>query len=196
MVYHFFHVMSDWVIGVVDFIRNNCASDESLLGCLPTASSCLEKNGFSYDANKFPEVDYSAIAKGCSTDRPSTLAEAMIWKLGRWSAYVRFRKNFQAASPEPTSTDVVLFAFSKHLKDPDNNPIYDQHVVRALWAITREKGMKHKLQSLLFHQNGKWKESSSGKTAICCYHWYVNTLRGLLGASKNQRTLSQLYTAS
>lgn len=136
----------------------------------------------SYDEDKFPTLKVGHIY-GLHSSRyedlekrnsPMNLAEAMLWKLGKWRVYKSFVKNYDDSDLIVTSEGgVVMSAFAKHLQDPEN-PIYDQHVVRSLWAIAPlDKAELIACESLLIDGNGNWKESGSGKSAVSCYKLFV-----------------------
>lgn len=144
----------------------------------------LGKIGYKYDQERFPTLIGTENYTDTSTDSPSNLAEALLWKLGKWKSYKRFSANYAATDPRPTKTDVVFFAFAKHLRDK-KNPIYDQHAIRALWAICRKltNDERKKCKSLLFDSSGKWKQAGSGSDSIECYELFVKHINALVSAS-------------
>lgn len=140
--------------------------------------------GHTYDQERFPALINTENYADTSTNSPSNLAEALLWKLGKWKAYKKFVANYSAINPESTKTDVVFFAFARHLKDK-KNPIYDQHAIRALWAISNsftDDEMK-KCKSLLFDRSGKWKQAGSGSESIECYELFVRHINDLVNPS-------------
>ncbi len=155
------------------------------------ATEQLAKLGYQYDEESFPPLVDTEKFSNISADSPQDLAEALLWKLGKWKAYKKFCENYAAEQPLPTKTDVVFYAFAMHLKDK-SNPIYDQHAIRSLWAIdgklTDEEGKKCK--SLLFDKMNTWKQSGTGKSAIDCYSIFVKHVNDLIsvseGASKSE----------
>ncbi|MDT8386767.1 MAG: hypothetical protein RQ736_04595 [Thiogranum sp.] len=62
------------------------------------------------------------------------IAEALLWKMGKWNIYKDFVNNYNSSDSLAKKTDVVFAAFAKHLRD-SANPVYDQHALRAMWAI-------------------------------------------------------------
>ena len=100
----------------------------------------LSAIGVSYN-KKYPKLVADNITYGFKIpNSPETLAEAMIWKLGKWEAYKNFIGNYTKYKNNPNSPvtiegGIVFSAFAKHLADPVNSPIYDQHSLRGLWAI-------------------------------------------------------------
>lgn len=151
----------------------------------------LSKLGYTYDYARFPKLVNTETFIDTSGDTPYSLAEALLWKLGKWQSYKRFAANYANKDAKATKTDVVFFAFAKHLKDK-NNPIYDQHAIRALWAICDKltDDEKQKCKSLLFDGQQKWKQSGSGGEAIDCYELFVKHINDLVsvtdGASKEE----------
>ena len=94
----------------------------------------LKNIGFAYDVDKFPELQSTEKFEVNSGYTPNNLAEALLWKLGKWKSYKNFSNYFAEEESAPTKDDVVFFAFAKHLSN-NGNPIYDQHVLRAIWAV-------------------------------------------------------------
>jgi hypothetical protein len=143
----------------------------------------LSNLGYKYDDKKFPALKNSESFTDASVDTPLNLAEALLWKLGKWQTYKKFTANFTNDAAEAKKTDVVFFAFAKHLKDKEN-PIYDQHAIRALWAIdifTNEE--KSKCKSLLFDSKNKWKTTGSGTETINCYNLFISHINTLVSNS-------------
>lgn len=137
----------------------------------------------SYDHEKFPTLVDTNKFIDTSTDTPANLAEALLWKLGKWKVYKKFASNYALEDSSATKTDVVLFAFAKHLKDKDN-PIYDQHAIRALWAICGNftKDERDRCKSLLFDGKGEWKVTGSGGDTIECYKLFLKHMTKLVAA--------------
>lgn len=148
------------------------------------ATKELAKLGYQYDDDRFPLLVGTEAFPNNSSDSPQNLAEALLWKLGKWKAYKNFCDNYATEQPAPTKTDVVFYAFAMHLKDK-NKPIYDQHAIRSLWAISGRltAGEREKCKSLLFNKRNKWKQSGTGKCAIDCYSIFVNHVNDLVSAS-------------
>jgi hypothetical protein len=144
----------------------------------------LSKLKYQYDDQHFPALENTSKFTDTSSHAPANLAEALLWKLGKWNSYKRFCAKYTNGNARPSNQDVVFFAFAKHLKDK-NNPIYDQHAIRALWAIcgnltADERG---KCKSLLFDGSNKWKRAGSGTNAIACYELFVRHLNDLVSGS-------------
>lgn len=137
-----------------------------------------------YDDEKFPALAGTDKFKDTSGSTPANLAEALLWKLGKWKVYKKFAAYYKAESPNPTKTDVVLFAFVKHLKDKEI-PIYDQHAIRALWAIcgALTEAEVRSCKSLLFDGKNKWKATGSGTDTIECYELFVRHMSTLTAAN-------------
>ena len=77
-------------------------------------------------------------------------------------------------------TDIIFYAFAKHLRD-NNDPIFDQHTLRSMWAVdsslTREEGALCK--KFLMNNKGKWKPSGSGSSGMQCYYLYKRFIRSV-----------------
>lgn len=147
------------------------------------AISLLRRFGYkAYDEKKFPALRTNHEYGQQSTryedlerqNSPTTLAEAMLWKLGKWNAYKSFVRNYY--KPEllvANEGGVVMTAFAKHLQN-QTNPIYDQHAVRSLWAIAPLNEVEFvACKSFLIDGKGYWKESGSGQSAVACYELFV-----------------------
>lgn len=149
------------------------------------ATKELAKLGYQYKNDRFPLLMGTEAFSDNSSDSPQHLAEALLWKLGKWKAYKKFCENYAAEHPAPTKTNVVLYAFAMHLKD-NNNPIYDQHGIRSLWAIVEKLTAeeRQKCKSLLFDKEKKWKKYGTGESAIDCYSIFVNHVNDLASASR------------
>ena len=100
-----------------------------------TAIGQLKDLNYKYDDEKFPILVGTEKFSDTSGNTPANLAEALLWKLGKWKVYKTFVSNYTSEGPKVTKDGGVVFsAFAKHLKNKEN-PIYDQHAIRALWAI-------------------------------------------------------------
>jgi len=141
----------------------------------------LSALGYQYDHDLFPEIENTENYADSIGESPSNLAEALLWKLGKWKSYKRFAAYYMDTCLTPTQTDVVFYAFARHLKDR-NNPIYDQHAIRALWAICGDltDAETSSCRSLLFDRHGKWKQVGSGSATIECYTIFVRHIRILM----------------
>jgi hypothetical protein len=141
-----------------------------------------------YDGEKFPALAGTENFLDTSSNTPQNLAEALLWKLGKWKVYKTFVRNYTNEDAKVTKDGgVVLSAFAKHLKNKDN-PIYDQHAIRALWAICGDftDDEKKKCKALLFDGKNKWKHTGSGEESIECYMIFakhINTLAGIEGGA-------------
>jgi hypothetical protein len=153
---------------------------------LREAAKDLGRLGFKqYDTDKFPRLGYNAtFGPGKPGKAPRDLAEALLWKLGKWKTSQSFVTSFNDPRLKVSAKGGVVFsAFAKHLQDP-KNPIFDQHALRAVWAICGlTKQEEEHCCSMLFDQSGKWKRSPSGDDASC-YQIFVNHVRALCDANK------------
>ena len=154
------------------------------------ATSKLNELGYSYDYETFPKLESTSSFKDTSADSPQNLAEALLWKLGKWKSYKKFASQYETGIPEPTKTDVVFFAFAQHLRD-QNNPIYDQHTLRALWAVNPNLSQheKNKIKDSLLDGSEKWKQTMNGKYTVECYRIYCKHINEI---AKNGASLKEI----
>jgi len=172
-------------------LQQHISEDGLDQAAIAQATKELADLGYRYDEDSFPRLVGTEDFGHRIPDTPRDLAEALLWKLGKWKAYKQFCENFAAEQPVPGKNDVVFHAFARHLKNKDN-PIYDQHAIRSLWAIvgtlTRDESVK--CRSLLFNTKNQWKESGTGKHAVDCYLLFVEKINHLTsaanGASKSE----------
>jgi hypothetical protein len=163
-------------------IEDNGMSSELLKNAVQELSDIDIR--YKYNLKRFPELINTEEYIDTSGDSPRNLAEALLWKLGKWPSYKQFASNYMSDVPKPRKTDVVFFAFANHLKDK-RNPIYDQHAIRALWAIHSKltADEKAKCRSLLFDGKDKWKQTGSGEDTIECYELFVRHINELVSTS-------------
>jgi len=172
-------------------LQENISEGRLDKAAIEKATKELAKLGYQYDEDVFPRLVGTENFSNNSSDSPQGLAEALLWKLGKWKAYKKFCANYATEQPVSTNTDVVFYAFVMHLKDKIN-PIYDQHAIRSLWAIFGKltADERQKCKSLLFDTKNKWKQSGTGKSAVDCYSIFVKHVNDLVlasgGASKSE----------
>ena len=171
-----------------DYIKNGGMTSE----VVSKATQELKVIGHVYDHNIFPRLSNTESFLDESEDSPRNLAEALLWKLGKWKSYKKFAQYYVDDVSKPSNTDVVFFAFARHLKDK-NNPIYDQHAIRAMWAISDKLNSdeKNKCKKLLIDKKGKWKATGTGGSATDCYRIFLNHIDDMVkgGASKRENDL-------
>lgn len=172
--------------------------NESLDGAaVKFATEALSKIGHQYDATLFPELPANAEFSSEVGSAPNSLAEALLWKMGKWNVYRDFVSNYISDNQLEKKSGVVFAAFAKHLKNPDN-PIYDQHALRAMWAININFTPDQRMQckSALINSKGKdkgkWKATLSGSETIACYELYVSALNTLTGNGLSKSALDKL----
>lgn len=144
------------------------------------ATSALALHGYHYDALKFPELPSNFNWDAADHHAPQSLAEALLWKMGKWPVYKSFVEHHANPASEPQNTDVVFYAFAKHLKD-SGKPIYDQHTLRALWAIDSglTSDQRTLCRALLAKKDGNWKQIISGSRAPEGYALYAERITEL-----------------
>ena len=121
-----------------------------------------------YDSKEFPQLKNTSSFDVGVGSTPVTLAEALLWKLGKWPTYKTFVENYQTEDLEVSIKGGVVFsAFAKHLQNNDF-PIYDQHAIRAIWAIFElDTDEKNLCKALLLDKSGAWKQAGSGDDGSC-----------------------------
>jgi hypothetical protein len=167
------------------------------------AAARLKQLDFPYDHNKFPQLRNTTNFSAVAGNSPSSLAEALLWKIGKWNDYRKFVSQYANDASSPGKSDVVFFAFAKHLKDP-TRPIFDQHALRGLWAICNAMTLEERALCERFLMSGgrrrkgqetepssvaakKWKQTGNGKTAGECYALFLKYLPSLKqGATTNR----------
>ena len=161
-----------------------CVNDRGLdADAVREATAKLERIGYAYDASRFPPLPNDLQWDGPDLHAPSSLAEALLWKMGKWKVYKSFTSYYSNPSSLPTTSDVVFYAFAQHLRDR-SLPIYDQHALRALWAI--DAGLTDDQAStcrgLLAKRNGDWKTIASGPSSPKGYRIYASRISELCAA--------------
>lgn len=175
--------------GVLALLRNAIRAQALNSQVVADATNALREidNAYIYNLSLFPRLPNSTSSwNRVVGDAPSSLAEALLWKMGKWKIYRQFCEYYAASSPKSKGTDVVFYAFARHLKDK-SNPIYDQHALRALWCIDAELSDEEKqiCKSLLLGKtrekarNVQWKSILGGADADNGYQLYCKSLRRL-----------------
>lgn len=134
-----------------------------------------------YDAHKFPALPANtAEFSGDIGDTPQNLAEALLWKMGKWNTYKIFVENFNDLDREVSSDGGVVFsAFARYLRDPDA-PIYDQHAMRAIWALgSLDATEEEKCRKFLFTGSGGWRQTGTGDNDASCYRLFVKHVNAI-----------------
>jgi len=173
---------------IVASLRNHVQEGTLSARAVQVATSELAEHGNKYDAVLFPALPSDFHWSVPALDAPESLAEALLWKMGKWKVYKSFVAHYSSTSTTPKNTDAVFHAFAKHLRDRDK-PIYDQHALRALWAVDthltpEQAGICRKL---LVKKSGAWKPIASGTNTSAGYKLYVDRITELRkgGASLN-----------
>lgn len=164
---------------IVKDLRDLTSKHELNVETTAEATDRLAKIGYQYDSDLFPPLPNNNDWGSPSTSAPQTLAEALLWKMGKWKVYQGFASHFSEEASQSKGTDVVFFAFAKHLRDRAN-PIYDQHALRALWAI--DSGVTEDQSSMceaVLLSKGEWKPIASGRYSIKAYELYFSRVKQL-----------------
>lgn len=178
---------------IVASLRNHVQDGTLDARVVQSATTKLAEHHYKYDAELFPSLpsDYQWTMPGITA--PESLAEALLWKMGKWQVYKSFAAYYSGTSSAPKKTDAVFYAFAKHLQS-SKNPIYDQHALRALWAVdTTLTSQQAKIcQSLLVKKDGNWKPYASGSRALDGYDLYVERIMALAAGGASLGDLDKL----
>jgi hypothetical protein len=141
------------------------------------ATERLATLGHRYNTSLFPPLPVDHDWGLPSKNHPRTLAEALLWKMGKWQVYQKFASHYLDGDSNPSGTDMVFFAFAKHLRER-NNPIYDQHALRSLWAIDTGFSDEDRktCRSLLLVKSGEWKPIASGSHTARGYDLFIRRI--------------------
>jgi hypothetical protein len=103
---------------IISSLRGHVASGtlDAIVVCDATAE--LAKHGYQYNSNLFPALPANHHWAIPALIAPESLAEALLWNMGKWTIYKSFVEHHVNAASAPKNTDVVFYAFAKHLKDP------------------------------------------------------------------------------
>ncbi len=171
---------------IVSLLRINIQAKTLNAEIVQTATANLAKHNYEYDATLFPSLPSTPQWAVPQLTKPESLAEALLWKMGKWKIYKSFVAHYSNPSSTSKNTDVVFYAFAKHLQN-EANPIYDQHALRALWAIDTNLTQQQAriCRSLLAKKDGDWKPIATGSNASAGYQLYVERISklGECGAS-------------
>lgn len=167
------------IASIVKSLRQSTVERSLNASAITEATEKLARLDYQYDSDLFPPLPKNHDWGKASPETPQTLAEALLWKMGKWKVYQSFANHFSEELSKSKGTDVVFFAFAKHLRDRAN-PIYDQHALRALWAIDSEltEAQSSRCQAVLLSK-GEWKAVASGRYSIEAYELYINRIQEL-----------------
>jgi hypothetical protein len=171
----------DHLKNLIQKLQDQVRNHELTTSNIDTAIEALKNLGYTYDENKFPSLPHDTHAFDAKIDEvPNSLAEALLWKLGKWPAYKKFVSNFEKKEEVSSEGGVVFSAFAKHLQNQANNPIYDQHAMRAIWAITvLSPKDQDQCKRLLLNKGKMWKDAGSGNSEEACYNIFVEQINHL-----------------
>jgi len=178
---------------IIHSLRERLTTGRLGAGIVTSMTGMLAAAGYEYDVARFPALPSNHAWPTDLQDAPQSLAEALLWKMGKWEVYRSFVGYVADANSAPKTTDVVFYAFAKHLAN-SSRPIYDQHALRALWAI--DSGMTHGqiglCRSLLATRDGKWKASASGASTSEGYQLYLDRVERIRDESLTLDALDKL----
>lgn len=142
-------------------------------------------SNYFYNLEKYPQLEQTekfptpCLPSFESLKSPSNLAEAFLWKNGEWNSYKKFVTYYTNETIE-VEDRIVFFAFAKHLKN-NKIPIFDQHALRAIWAICPlNDDYQNSCKDFLIKKNDDWKDSGDGKNANNCYNLFKEHLNPLV----------------
>jgi hypothetical protein len=179
---------------MIDEVKNKIAT---WVQCRPTIEAfeqqisdwCIElprQYSSSYPALQHPVGQYAFSPNNLY---PKTLAEALLWKLGKWNTFKTFVSNYASPNPHLPETGVVFYAFARHLAK-EKKPIFDQHALRAIWTICNtDEEMDRVIKVSLFDGNGNWKQSGSGKDYSGCYKIFEDLIETFIPDNYTRHTL-------
>lgn len=161
-------------------------SGKGLETAIAQASITLrEQFSASYQDKKFPLLNELSLREDASGESPRSLAEMFLWKQGDWLKYKNFCKQY-IGSGTSTGNDVVIYAFARHLKDPHGSPIFDQHALRAVWALGLLSSSEEADAKAWLTKTGRkskaleWKANGGGANGLRCYEHYKRATNSLL----------------
>ncbi|MCK8514998.1 hypothetical protein M0534_01455 [Methylonatrum kenyense] len=173
------------VCSLRQLIRESALSAETILEKRKELENIHSK--YKFDEKAYPDLKlngkspFTGDVQVDKNEPPRSLAEFFIWKQGAWKKYQTLRNYFSSAGVEICDDKIrdkkyiVHAAFAKHLMDPRENPIFDQHALRALWAI--DPGIAPEEHGVIAHflfkkpdsDEEQWKANGSGESAGKCY---------------------------
>lgn len=143
-------------------------------------TASLAALGYKYDDKRYPRLGMETNPTTEIGESPSNLAEALLWKMGKWVSYNNFVASYANSERPATARNIVFSAFAKHLRNRETVPIYDQHALRAVFAICCLNLEEMKVcQSALVKRDGDWKASISGKDSTACYRTFTEQIAKL-----------------
>ncbi|MEL7935847.1 hypothetical protein [Pseudomonas delhiensis] len=178
---------------IVALLRNHIQVGTLDAHAVQTATTELAKHHYKYDADLFPPLPSNNHWPAPTLAAPQSLAEALLWKMGKWQIYKSFVAHYSSTSSTPKNTDTVFYAFAKHLQNPAR-PIYDQHALRALWAIdTKLTPQQAKIcRNLLAKKDGTWKSIITGSNTSAGYDLYAERIVDLEKGGASLSALDKL----
>lgn len=143
----------------------------------------LEKINYKYDENKYPPINLDKFKniEFQINDSPVNLAEAFLWKLGKWKEYKQFVSRYHENDIQTPDNAVIYYAFAKFLKEPNENPIFDQHAFRAIVAICFEKlSDMHTTEWYIGKDDYEWSSGIEKKVAKDSYNFFVKKVKEIV----------------
>lgn len=145
-------------------------------------------------SDSYPALDHPIGQYSFPTNilHPTSLAEALLWKLGKWDSFKKFVSSYISNDPEIPEKAVIFHSFARHLAE-EKKPIFDQHALRAAWAICETTDcINQKVQTSLFTRKGAWRPSGTGKAYKYCVEIYYNLIKKFLPQEYTRKNLVNL----
>jgi hypothetical protein len=118
---------------------------------------------------------------------PTTLAEALIWKLGKWKTFMKFTAHYQKTLDEVPKTGVVFYAFARHLaeeKEPILTSMRYEPLGRCVRTIkAKVKQLKNRFFIVKERRKGNGNQTEQEKTTVS-----VLTFTKIIYCASFQRT--------
>jgi hypothetical protein len=135
---------------------------------------------YTYKTTQYPDFELPSDLKHRTSDTPTNLAEAFIWKTTFWNKYGKFVDAYKNGGP-PQGDYITFWAYAMYLRNPDL-PIFDQHALRAVWALSstvKVSDLSNLREFLL--AGDSWELYAKGSTAKKCYDYFVRRVGSLAG---------------
>ena len=142
-------------------------------------------------SSSYPTLDHPVgqYASPSNNLYPTSLAEALLWKLGKWNTFKTFVSNYANQNPPLPEKGIVFYAFARHLAE-EKKPIFDQHALRAAWTVCNTTvDMDRVFKDSLFNRKGKWRQTGSGKEFGSCYDFFQELIVSFMPYNYTRKTL-------
>ena len=104
-------VVKEGIVELVSKLQQSVDEGGMTSEFVSSAIKDLKEFGCEYDYDTFPRLVDTEQFSDKSGETPANLAEALLWKLGKWKSYKKFAKQFADEKSTPNNDDVVFYAF-------------------------------------------------------------------------------------